>query len=122
VAGCSIAPPGATWSSSAAFARIVGDVRVRGDRALLSYAKKHDGLTGSPEITRARWSVAPCRWASDVVARCGAARSIRHVARRQVRRLDDEPGGRVTIEQRVAPLERVGCYVPGGRYPLPSSS
>ena len=34
-------------------ARIVGDVRVRGDRALLSYAKKHDGLTGSPEITRA---------------------------------------------------------------------
>ena len=27
----------------------------------------------------------------------------------------------VTVEQRVMPLERVGCYVPGGRYPLPSS-
>jgi histidinol dehydrogenase len=27
----------------------------------------------------------------------------------------------VTVEQRVIPLERVGCYVPGGRYPLPSS-
>ena len=27
----------------------------------------------------------------------------------------------VTIEQRVIPLDRVGCYVPGGRYPLPSS-
>jgi histidinol dehydrogenase len=27
----------------------------------------------------------------------------------------------VTIVQRVAPLGRVGCYVPGGRYPLPSS-
>ncbi len=25
------------------------------------------------------------------------------------------------VEQRVTPLERVGCYVPGGRYPLPSS-
>jgi histidinol dehydrogenase len=27
----------------------------------------------------------------------------------------------VSIEQRVTPLDRVGCYVPGGRYPLPSS-
>jgi histidinol dehydrogenase len=27
----------------------------------------------------------------------------------------------VTIEQRITPLDRVGCYVPGGRYPLPSS-
>ena len=27
----------------------------------------------------------------------------------------------VTVEQRVTPLDRVGCYVPGGRYPLPSS-
>jgi histidinol dehydrogenase len=27
----------------------------------------------------------------------------------------------VTVEQRVIPLDRVGCYVPGGRYPLPSS-
>ena len=27
----------------------------------------------------------------------------------------------VSIEHRVQPLDRVGCYVPGGRYPLPSS-
>ena len=27
----------------------------------------------------------------------------------------------VSVEQRVTPLDRVGCYVPGGRYPLPSS-
>jgi histidinol dehydrogenase len=27
----------------------------------------------------------------------------------------------VLVEQRVRPLDRVGCYVPGGRYPLPSS-
>jgi histidinol dehydrogenase len=23
--------------------------------------------------------------------------------------------------KRIVPLDRVGCYVPGGRYPLPSS-
>jgi histidinol dehydrogenase len=27
----------------------------------------------------------------------------------------------VSVEQRVLPLDRVGCYVPAGRYPLPSS-
>ena len=27
----------------------------------------------------------------------------------------------ITVEQRVVPLSRVGCYVPAGRYPLPSS-
>jgi histidinol dehydrogenase len=51
-----------------------------------------------------------------------AARHIRRVARRQIPRawsVSPTPG--VRIEQRVLPLDRVGCYVPGGRYPLPSS-
>ena len=51
-----------------------------------------------------------------------AARNIRAVAKQQVPkpwRLTVAPG--VMVEQRVTPLERVGCYVPGGRYPLPSS-
>ncbi len=51
-----------------------------------------------------------------------AARNIRTVARKQVPRgwrVKTAPG--VTVEQRVTPLDRVGCYVPAGRYPLPSS-
>src|SRR5688572_12369079 len=51
-----------------------------------------------------------------------AARHIRAVASRQVPRgwrARLEAG--VTVEQRVLPLDRVGCYVPAGRYPLPSS-
>src|SRR5207253_9641236 len=51
-----------------------------------------------------------------------AARNIAKVAVRQLPRHWDVsvvPG--VTIEQRVEPLARVGCYVPGGRFPLPSS-
>jgi histidinol dehydrogenase len=51
-----------------------------------------------------------------------AARHIARVARRQIPkpwRLAVSPG--VVVEQRVEPLARVGCYVPGGRYPLPSS-
>ena len=51
-----------------------------------------------------------------------AARHIRRVSAKQVPRGWREtvaPG--VVIEQRVTPLDRVGCYVPGGRHPLPSS-
>ena len=104
-------------------ARIVGDVRVRGDRALLSYARKFDGLTGSPEITRSEMERGAAAAGSDVRrAIAAAARNIRHVARRQVPRgWTTKPVAGVTIEQRIVPLERVGCYVPGGRYPLPSS-
>src|SRR5204862_3364389 len=29
------------------------------------------------------------------------------------------PGG--VAEHRIAPMQRAGCYAPGGRYPLPSS-
>src|SRR5690606_29230003 len=82
-----------------------------------------DGLTGALEIGRDEMRTA----AADVprsVRRAirEAARNIRAVAERQVPtpwRLRVAPG--VTIEQRVVPLDRVGCYVPGGRYPLPSS-
>src|SRR5258707_7968279 len=104
-------------------ARIVGDVRVRGDRAVLSYARRFDGLTGSPEITRAEMQRGAASVGSDVQrAIAAAARNIRHVARRQVPRgWTTSPAAGVAIEQRVTPLDRVGCYVPGGRYPLPSS-
>ena len=105
-------------------ARIVSDVRRRGDRALLSYAKKFDGLDpGEVEVTRSEIERGAASVASDVRrAIAAAARNIRHVAKRQVPRgWKTSPVAGVTIEQRVVPLERVGCYVPGGRYPLPSS-
>ena len=55
--------------------------------------------------------------------RAGRRRHIRRVARRQVPRgwRSHRDAAGVVIEQRVTPLNRVGCYVPAGRYPLPSS-
>jgi len=104
-------------------ARIVSDVRRRGDRALISYARRFDGLKGDVEVTRAEMQHGAATVGTDVRrAIAAAARNIRHVARRQVPRgFTTRPVPGVTIVQRVTPLERVGCYVPGGRYPLPSS-
>jgi histidinol dehydrogenase len=104
-------------------ATIVSDVRRQGDRALMRYAKKFDRLDQPIEISRDEMKAAAAEVPRDVRAALRtAARHIRTVARRQVPkgwRVTPAPG--IVVEQRVRPLDHVGCYVPGGRYPLPSS-
>ena len=104
-------------------ATIVRRVRDGGDQALAAYARRFDRLTGPIEVPRAALE-AGARQSSPVVRRAlkDAAAHIRDVARHQRPRgwrLRVAPG--VSVEQRIEPLDRVGCYVPGGRYPLPSS-
>ena len=102
---------------------IVDAVRAGGDRALRAYAREFDALSGPLEVPRADWEQ-QARAVSGSVRRSihEAARAILRVSKRQVPagwRLNVTPG--ITVEQRVVPLSRVGCYVPAGRYPLPSS-
>jgi histidinol dehydrogenase len=104
-------------------ARIVADVRRRGESALIAHARRLDGLDGPIEISAEDIRAAAAGLPAPVRrALRQAARHIRAVAARQVPR-----GWRVriaagvTVEGRIVPLDRVGCYVPGGRYPLPSS-
>ena len=103
--------------------RIVDRVRVDGDSALLRFARQFDRLTGPLEVSRDEMRDAAARVAPDVRRAIGrAARHIARVARRQLprsSRVSVAPG--VSVEQRVEALACVGCYVPGGRFPLPSS-
>ena len=109
--------------TAAAAARIVAAVRARGDAALLSYARRFDRLDGDLEVSRDEIEEQADRVPPRVRrAIAAAARNIEVVARRQrPRGFTVRPAAGVTVEQRVTPLDRVGCYVPGGRYPLPSS-
>ena len=107
----------------ATVADIVARVRRGGDRALLSFARKFDGLDGAIEISRDEMREA-ARQVPLAVKRAIrlAAGNIRTVARKQIpRSWSVSPVRGLRITQRVTPLDRVGCYVPGGRYPLPSS-
>jgi histidinol dehydrogenase len=104
-------------------AAIIADVRRSGDRAVLAYAKRFDRLDGAMEVTAHEIALG-AREATLAVRRAirAAAGHIRKVARTQVpkrSRLQVAPG--LVVEQQVTPIARVGCYVPGGRYPLPSS-
>ena len=94
-----------------------------GDRALTRFAQDFDGLTGRSKCRGERGNARArrCRAACARQSR-RAARHIRSVARRQVPKgWRHTVAAGITVEQRVVPLDRVGCYVPAGRYPLPSS-
>src|SRR5271166_4694648 len=102
-------------------AGIVGDVRRRGDAALFAWSRKLDGTRLTPKTlwVSARERRAESRSISRElrVALEHAARNIRRVAEQQRPRswtLTVETG--VRVAQRVAPIETIGCYVPGGRF------
>jgi histidinol dehydrogenase len=104
-------------------ARIVNDVRRRGDRAVREWAGRLDHWTGQIEVPEQQWRAGWGATPKDV--RRAIRTAVRHVglvARRQRPRpfsVVVAPG--VRVDQRVQALSRVGCYVPGGRHPLPST-
>ena len=105
--------------------RIVADVRKQGDRALLRYAAQFDGLAGvdalrvTPGEMAAAWdAITP----TMQVALTTAADQIRSFAVSQLpSSFSEEPIPGLTTGQLVRPLGSVGCYVPSGRHPLPST-
>jgi histidinol dehydrogenase len=105
--------------------RIVADVRRRGDRALLGYAAKFDSLTGADALCVTPEEMAEAWKAIDPEMRQAlstAARQIRGFAKRQrPRSWSGSPVKGLVTGQIVRPLGSVGCYVPSGRHPLPST-
>jgi histidinol dehydrogenase len=105
--------------------RIVADVRKRGDRALLRYAKDFDGLPGAREVC-----VSPDEMVAAWDSLDSSLRDALSVAAAQIRRFamkqlpgtwNFSPLPELVTGQLVRPLGSVGCYVPSGRYPLPST-
>src|SRR5580698_9633834 len=104
--------------------RIVAGVRKGGDSALRRYAAKLDGLAAQQplEISRAEMEQA---WADTPkalqAAMQTAAGNIRRFAGRQMPKQWSTTTAGLTTGQQVRALGAVGCYVPSGRYPLPST-
>jgi len=104
---------------------ILRDVQSKGDRALLKYARKFDGLkTGAALLVsaaemKAAWNaISPELQTAMLIA----AKNIRDFAEAQKpKEWTRSPIAGVKVGQIIRPLESVGCYVPGGRYPLPST-
>jgi histidinol dehydrogenase len=104
--------------------RIVADVRRNGDRGVRKYAEKWDQLppttplrVSSKEIHAAWGNASPDRRRSLKIA----AANIRFFCRLQKPVEWMQKASGIAIGQLVRPLSSVGCYVPGGRYPLVST-
>jgi histidinol dehydrogenase len=105
--------------------RIVSDVRRRGDCAMLRYAAQFDGLSGADALRIAPREMLAARKDLDPALQGAleiAARQIRNFAKRQMPATwSMSPARGLKTGQLVRPLGSVGCYVPSGRHPLPST-
>src|SRR5947209_5227999 len=105
--------------------RIVGDVRKNGDRALRRHAEKWDSLAAKQalrvteaELERA-WNSVSENFKQALKTAAANIRQYCEWQKPQPWRNAVSPG--IQVGQVVRPLQSTGCYVPGGRYPLPST-
>jgi histidinol dehydrogenase len=105
--------------------RIVNDIRGNGDKALRRYAMRWDGLGKGepvrvPEIElHEAWRKTPSELREAIKQAAGNIRRYCEWQKPEEWKREINPG--VCVGQMVRALESVGCYVPGGRYPLPST-
>jgi histidinol dehydrogenase len=104
--------------------RIVSGVRRDGDRALRRYSQRWDGLAENqavkvdPAEISSAWRQVSSEFRSALRK---AALNVRQFATWQKPKAWIRTQDGISVGQIVRPLASVGCYVPGGRYPLPST-
>ena len=102
---------------------IINDVKIRGDEALCHYAEKFDGfipesfLVSDAEIDEAYNSCA----ADLIDAMERAAKRVREFHRTQLHSGSSFDEGNLEVQTVYRPVNRAGCYVPGGRASYPST-
>jgi histidinol dehydrogenase len=104
-------------------ARIVANVRRRGDAALDEYARRFDGADVSGKllwVAAAEIAAAKKRASREFLQAVEhAAANVRRVAEKQMPRewtMEVERG--VRVSGLVRPIDSIGCYIPGGRFAL----
>src|SRR3989338_10191308 len=106
--------------------KIVVDVKKRGDEAVISYTKKFDNVYltknnirgNKKEIKETYKKLNPKTVNSLKIAAANIARYAKYQLPSEWKK---EINKGIFVGQIVRPLDSVGCYVPGGNYPLASS-
>jgi sulfopropanediol 3-dehydrogenase len=103
------------------------DIEADRDAAVRRYAKQLDRWE-SPEFRVSAAEIDAARKAMSATFKDDFAyckRQITEFAKRQresIREFETEVGDGITLGQRIVPVETVGCYIPGGKYPLISAA
>src|SRR5258708_28582591 len=115
-------------SISQTVTQIIEKVRRHGDKALCGYAKRFDKLRLRPsqlrvspeELRKARQRVSP--QFLKTISECG--KQVRNFAENEKKRLPSSwmiSQGSARVGQLVRPVDSAGLYIPGGRFPYPST-
>jgi histidinol dehydrogenase len=107
-------------------AEIVEDVRLRGEVAVVEYARRFGDLVDGDRLVYDRAALEealdalPPAQRALLVRTAGRIQLFAEAQRRSLVEVERPlPGG--AAGQRIRPVARAGCYAPGGRFPLPSS-
>ncbi len=106
---------------------IISRVRHEGDAALKAYLREFDGVeieelrVKGEDIQKARAQL-PQTLIEDLQFSIERIQAFAEAQRRSLTEFEQEMIPGVFLGQRVIPIETVGAYVPGGRYPLLSSA
>ena len=106
---------------------IIKDVEVRGDVAVRDYSKKFDNWDPSDfrlsqaEIEKARKALSP-REIEDITFAQKQVRNFAQIQRDSMKDVEVETYPGVILGHKHIPVNAVGCYIPGGNYPLLASA
>ena len=118
---------GSTPEVRATVEAVIADIRERGDAAVREYSEKFDKY--SPEsflVTPDQLAEIMARIPQQVIDDIRfVQQQVRHMAEKQLESLADfeietMPG--VLLGQKNVPIQAVGAYIPGGKYPLLASA
>jgi histidinol dehydrogenase len=106
--------------------RIIADVKNNGDIAVKKYSKKFDN-TNLDDFEVSRKDIQKAYMQIDKKPLKALRKAATNIRSFSVKQFSQLKGFETIIDgnqigQKIVPIETVGCYVPGGLYPLPSSA
>src|SRR5438309_9135625 len=106
---------------------IIGDVKTRGDAAVRDLSEKFDkwapaSFRLSDGDIRALVAKVPAQTIDDIKFAQQQIRRFAEIQRASMRDVEVETLPGVVLGHRHIPVGHVGCYVPGGRYPMVASA
>jgi len=110
-----------------AVSEVIGAIEARGEAAVRDYSKKFDDWDpeefrlSDSEVNRCIESLDQ-RTRDDIEFAQAQIRNFAQAQRECLKDLDIETRPGVKLGHRNIPVNRVGCYVPGGRYPMVASA
>jgi len=105
---------------------ILEDIRKNKDKALSEYCRKFDEYRGSIKITadviKKAYDMVEKEVIDDICFAAERIRKFAEIQKRSMAEVKEEVSPGVVLGHRIIPVQSCAAYIPGGRYPLPSSA